>query len=94
MDKDAKFQAFSDVKGYLTSVHRPAMRALTAGSAQTVQRARQSGAQAHQVKAYLAANPDLTELSITTLMGKLSAQGIEAGRTTVAVVLREVRKTP
>jgi hypothetical protein len=47
----------------------------------------------NQVKAYLAANPECAELSITALMGELSAQGIEAGRTTVAEVLREVRKT-
>jgi hypothetical protein len=32
-------------------------------------------------------------LSISALMSELSVQGIEAGRTTVAEVLREMRKT-
>src|SRR4051812_12793165 len=47
-DKDAKFKAFSDVKGYLSSVNRSTVRALSAGSAQTVQRAPQTSAQAHR----------------------------------------------
>jgi hypothetical protein len=92
-DREARAKAFAEVKGYLASSPLSGVRALSAGSAQSAQpvSVQQNGIKA-QIRAYLAANPDVAGQSITNVMSALSAQGIRAGRTTVAEVLRETRR--
>jgi hypothetical protein len=93
-DREAKAKAYAEVKGYLASAPLSGVRALSAGSAPSAQPISvQSNGIKAQIRAYLAANPDVAEQSITNVMSALSAQGIRAGRTTVAEVLRETKRS-
>jgi hypothetical protein len=102
-DKEAKQRALAEAKGYLgRGAVAPAVRALPAGSVQAVQGA-QSAQSAQRpsvhlsgtkrkIQAFLAAHPEAVQMSINELQSVLSAQGVRAGRTTVAEALREVKK--
>ncbi len=97
-ERDCRHRATSEVKGYLGTSSWPTVRLLSAPSAQGVQGAQAAGVQEGGIKAkiyaYLAANPDAKQMSINEVLTGLSAQGVRAGRTTVAEVLREVKKKP
>ncbi len=93
-DREAKLKAVAEVKGYLGAGSMSPVRALSAGRTESVQ---EQGAQAGGVKAkirdYLATNPDaVRQMSISQVMSALSAQGVRAGKTTVAEVLREAKE--
>ncbi len=91
-DREAKLKAHSEVKGYLGMGPVSAVRALSAPSAQA-ESAQLLGTK-DQVRAFIIANPDaVREKSISQVMSALSAQGVRAGRTTVAEVLREVKRS-
>lgn len=96
-DRDAKLRALSEVKGYLGKATASPVQALPAGSAQSVQHVQVKSVQANGIKgkihAFLIENPDAARLSINDVQTALGEQGVRAGRTTVAEVLREVRKT-
>jgi len=93
-DREARQKALAEVKGYLGAGSVSTVRALSAPTAHPAQR---ESAQPHtmkdNVRAYLTANPDAAgKMSIKEVQSSLSAQGVQAGRTTVAEVLREVKK--
>jgi hypothetical protein len=93
-DREARQKALSEVKGYLGAGSVSPVRALSAPTAHPAQR---ESAQPHTIKnnvrAYLTANPDaVRKMSITEVVSALSAQGVQAGRTIVAEVLREVKR--
>jgi hypothetical protein len=46
-----------------------------------------------KVQAYLTANPDAVQMSVNQLLSVLNEQGVRVGRTTVAEVLQEARKS-
>jgi hypothetical protein len=95
-DREARGRAHAEVKGYLGSgtPNLPStVRPLSASSGQVVQVPNgqvNAGVKA-KVRAYLAAHPDTAELSVNQLLSVLSEQGVRAGRTTVAEVLKEAR---
>ncbi|MCC7452121.1 MAG: hypothetical protein IT324_32250 [Anaerolineae bacterium] len=96
-DKEARLRAQAEVKGYLGSgsVLSPVqpVRALSAGSVQTERGANgqpNNGVKA-TIRAYLAEHPDAVQMSVNQLVCALNEQGIHAGRTTVAEVLKEAR---
>ncbi len=98
-DKEARLRAQAEVKGYLgggniQSDVQP-VRALSAGSVQAVHPPNgqvSTGVKA-KVRTYLADHPEAAELSVNQLLSVLSEQGVRAGRTTVAEVLREVKQS-
>ncbi len=94
-DREAKLKALAEVKGYLGAGSMSPVRALSAGSAQPVQiETAKPHSTKNKIRAYLVANPDVVrQMSISQVVSALSAQGVRAGRTTVAEVLREVKKT-
>ncbi|MCC7451629.1 MAG: hypothetical protein IT324_29750 [Anaerolineae bacterium] len=96
-DKEARLRAQAEVKGYLgtggVQLSVQTVRALSEGSVQAEQRANgqvSSGAKA-KVYAYLAEHPEAAQLSVNQLLSVLHEQGVQAGRTTVAEVLRKTR---
>lgn len=89
-ERDARQKALSEVKGYLGRGSSSGVRLLSAGSEQKTNE-QPSGVKG-KVRAYLAANPDAAQMSINQLLSALNEQGVQAGRTTVAEVLREVKK--
>jgi hypothetical protein len=100
-DKEAKQRALAEVRGYLgRGAITPAVRALSAGSVQAVQGVQSvqlasvhpSGTK-RKIQAFLLANPDAVQMSINELQSVMSAQGVRAGRTTVAEALREVKRS-
>ncbi len=85
----------AEVKGYLSAGSSPTVRALSAGTAQPAHDAQEnatSGTKAN-IRTYLAANPDVGQLSINQVLTVLRERGIRTSRTTVAEVLREIRKS-
>jgi hypothetical protein len=93
-DREAKVRALSEVKGYL-GAGTTSVRALSAGSEQGGQAANEqpNNGVKGKVRAYLTANPAAAQLSVNQLLSALSEQGIRAGRTTVAEVLREIKRS-
>src|SRR5260221_3097826 len=96
-DRDAKLKAMTEVKGYLSAGSLSPVRALSAGTAQPAHRAEESSVQLSgtksSIRAYLDANPSAKQLSINRVLSVLRDQGIRTSRTTVAEVLREIRKS-
>ncbi len=99
-ERDARHKAASEVKSYLGRGSSSGVRLLSAPSAQAVQDAQrvqphsaQPNGMKARIHAFLDANPDAMRMSITDVQSALSAQGVRAGRTTVAEVLREAKKT-
>ncbi len=94
-DREAKYKAISEVKGYLGTANILPSRALSAPSAQGAQsESAQLLSMKEKIRAHLTANPDaVQEMSINDAMSALSVQGVRPGRTTVAEVLREIKKS-
>ncbi len=92
-DREAKGRALAEVKGYLGTGGVLSVRALSAGSVQSAQdTSAQLSSTKAKIRAYLTANQHaVQEMSINQVA--LSAQGVRAGRTTVAEVLREVKQS-
>ncbi len=92
-DKDARQKALAEVKGYLSAGRPSGVRSLAAGSEQVGQA---NGQPANSAKAtvgrYLEQHPDSEQLSVNQLWDRLQVEGIKAGRTTVAAVLKERRQ--
>jgi len=95
-DREARGRAISEVKGYLGASAVSAVRSLSAGSTPPAQaESAQSISTKEKVRTYLTANPDVVrESSINEVVSALAVQGVRAGRTTVAEVLREFKKQP
>ncbi|MEM9951061.1 MAG: hypothetical protein AAF846_05640 [Chloroflexota bacterium] len=98
-DKQARKRAYDAVEGYLGSPASP-VRSLSAESAQQIlsaPNAQITHAQPESVKsrirAHLAEHPELLELSVNGVLSALNEHGVQAGRTSVAEVLREHRLT-
>lgn len=96
--RDARQRAASEVKGYLAKGNVSGVRQLSAPngySGQNAQRAngqnRQRGSVKDHIRAYLADNPDLTQLSVNQVLSSLKIASVKTGRTTVAEVLQEWR---
>src|SRR5258708_4296509 len=96
-DRDAKLKAMAEVKGYLSTRNSSGVRALSAGAAQPEHGIQESSVQLSgtkaSIRAYLEANPDARHLSINQVLALLQDKGIRTSRTTVAEVLREIRKS-
>jgi hypothetical protein len=90
-ERDARQKALSEVKGYLRQGSSSGVRLLSAGSEQ--QPNEQPNSVKGKVRAYLTENPDAAELSVNQLLSVLREQGVQAGRTTVAEVLKDVKAT-
>ncbi|MEL6408724.1 MAG: hypothetical protein AAFR81_30440, partial [Chloroflexota bacterium] len=96
-DKQARQRASAAVQGYLGSPVSP-IRSLSAPSEQS-QQAGHNGQITHEqpesvktrIQTYLAEHPELLELSVNGVLSVLHENGVQAGRTSVAEVLREQR---
>jgi len=95
-NREAKGRAISEVKGYLGTGAITTVRTLSAGSTPSAQpESAQQISTKEKVRAYLASNPDAAQdSSINEVVSALGVQGVRAGRTTVAEVLREFKKQP
>jgi hypothetical protein len=92
-DGEAKLRAFSEVKGYLAKGSTPSVRMLSAPNGQSEQAANgqpKAGVKA-KVSTYLADHPEAAQMSVNQLLSVLNEQGVRAGRTTVAEVLKEAK---
>ncbi|MHB8627807.1 MAG: hypothetical protein ACYDEO_16575 [Aggregatilineales bacterium] len=97
-ERDARIRATTEVKGYLGNSRPSGVRLLSAPTGQGEQGANgQADATINTVKgrvrAYLAAHPELAGQSVNQVVAALGSSGIQAGRTTVAEVLKEVKQT-
>lgn len=100
-ERDARKRASSTVRGYLEQGRPSPVRSLSAPSGQSGhlsangQNTRTNGHDGsvkQAVHTYLDAHPELVEYSVNQTLARLHAAGVQAGRTTVADVLKERRK--
>lgn len=97
VERDARHRAQTEVKGYLGNNRPSGVRLLSAPNGQSEQ---QTNGQADgarntvkgRVREYLMAHPELTQQSVNQVLSALQNAGIQAGRTTVAEVLKKVKQ--
>jgi hypothetical protein len=93
-DKDARHRALAEVKGYLARSSPLPVQLVSAGSEQRGQLPNSSpDSTKGRVRAYLDMHPELTQQSINQVWAALQTSGVIVGRTTVAEVLQERRKS-
>jgi hypothetical protein len=95
-ERDARQRSYSEVKGYLGRGNPSGAWLLSAPNGQSGHlgngQSEQVGKVKANVRAHLGANPDLYQLSINQVLSALKSAGAQAGRTTVADVLRERKR--
>ena len=94
-DKEAKKRSLAEVRGYLDSGQASTVRLLSAPNGHAGQS--EQTANGHiksvrqQVSEYLNIHPELEQNSVNQVLATLADAGVQAGRTTVAEVLKERR---
>ena len=106
-DTQARKRALSEVRSYLGTERMSAVRSLSAPTGHSEQRTlpeptertnttsqnAPSGSVKATVNAYLDNHPELQNLSVNGVLDALQSAGVQAGRTSVADVLRERKST-
>lgn len=96
-EREARWRAMAQVKGYLASANPPGVRLLSSPSEQAGQNGHRANGQMRSVKArvyeFLDDNPGLDQQSINQVLSVLQTAGIKVGRTSVAEVLQERKHT-
>jgi len=91
--REARLRATTEVRGYLGKGSVSGVRLLSAPNGQNGQEANgqaNNGVKAN-VRAYLADNPQVAQMTVNQLLSVLNEQGVRAGRTTVAEALKEAK---
>lgn len=91
-EKQAKKRAVTEVRGYLGSGQSSSVRLLSAPNGHSGHNANeQAGGVKQSVHNHLVEHPELLQLSVNQVLSALTDAGVQAGRTTVAEVLKEHR---
>lgn len=92
IEKEARQKAALEVKGYLGSA---SVRLLSASTGQSEHSGQGTNGRGESVKdrvrAYLTDHPEIREMSVNQALVTLKSGGVQAGRTTVAEVLAEIK---